>query len=388
MLNRQDIEIAQGDFNVGPVPTHMGEERVSQTSRMGAGDAGAAVDTKEVERFHREEDTSMTSDWIGLVRHDTVAPDARMHTDHLEIFATVFRAGSLAAAARVHRLDPSRVSRVIQMLETELGAPLFERSTRRLVPTEAGRLYHAEISPLLEGLKTAHQRIAELTDGEPTGELRVSAPVSFGLLNLVPWLPHFQARYPRVTVDLRLHDGPPALGPHGVEVALALGPLEDADWVASPLATLQPRLCASPAYIERHGRPRRPEDIARHAVLVLQMPGFDDVWRFRRGTAGAWREVRGRVVLRTSNALALKECALAGQGLIVQAEWIVGRELQEGRLVDLLPEWTVRTANFPNPAMWLLHPRAGYLPSKARAFIAFLREQFADGCPYSKPVKI
>ncbi len=297
-----------------------------------------------------------------------------MDTDHLQIFASVCRNGSLSAAARELKLDPSRVSRVIQTLEAELGVPLFQRTTRSVVLTDAGRIYQTEIAVALEALSTARARVADVQQ-VPAGELRISCPTSYGLLNVVPWLADFQARYPQITLDLRLTDAPPDLGPDGVDVAIALGPLRDSDAVASILAEMDTHLCASPAYLERYGTPTHPQEVAGHAALLLDMPGFDSTLRFRQRSADPWQEVPLRAVLRTSNALALRECALAGCGVTLQAGWIVDPDLRAGLLVDLFPGWTVRAANFSNPAMWLLHPARPYISQKIRVFIDFARDR-------------
>ena len=293
------------------------------------------------------------------------------------------RRGSFAAVARDRNVDPSSISRAIAGLEDELGVRLFQRTTRRLAPTGAGAAYFDRVEPLVEELERA--RLTAVDSAErPTGLLRIAAPVSFAELNLVPLLPALAARYPDLSLDLQLTDATLDLVGERIDVALRLGPKPQAGLVAHRLAPLVARVCASPAYLERHGHPAQPEDLGAHNCLLLDLQGFEDRWRFRdregQVTAVA---VRGR--LRTSNAVALKQCALAGMGIILQGRWIVGRELREGTLIDLFPEHEATAASFEAPAMWLIYPTRTYLPLKVRAFVQFLRAAFAGAPPWDTP---
>jgi DNA-binding transcriptional LysR family regulator len=303
-----------------------------------------------------------------------------METDHLKILSSVFQHSSLASAARDHGIDPSRVSRVVQMVETELGTPLFHRTTRTLSPTEAGQAFCIELPAILEALSSAHAK-AQDVHHEPSGVLKLSCPVSFGMLNVVPWLADFNKRHPRITLELSMHDGTPKLGHGGADVAIALGPLRDSDAVAMMIAEMVTYVCCSPAYLKKHGPMSTPDQLSGHSALVLDMPGFDDHWRYRKAGKGKWLEVPVTPTLRTSNALALKQAALDSMGVALLAEWICGRELNSGTLVNLYPDWQIQSATFSNPAMWLLHPAQAYIPKKVRSFIEFLKERFAYGCP-------
>ena len=214
--------------------------------------------------------------------------------------------------------------------------------------------------------------------------LRIAAPVSFAELNLVPLLPALARRYPDLSFDLVLTDAALDLVEERIDVALRLGPVAPTGLVALRLAPLVSRVCASPAYLERHGRPAAPGELERHSCLLLHMPGFDDRWRFR-DREGQVTSVRVRGRLRTSNAIALKQCALAGMGIILQGRWIVGRELRDGTLVDLFPDHEATAASFESPAMWLLYPSRAYLPLKVRVFVRALRAAFAGTPPWDTP---
>lgn len=325
-----------------------------------------------------------------------------MDVTALTLFVDVVRRGSFAAVARERGVDPSSVSRAVAALEAELGLRLFQRTTRRLAPTEAGAAYFARVEPLVEELDAARLQAADAAR-RPTGTLRVSAPVSFALLNLVPLLPAFAACYPEVAVDLVLADARLDLVEERLDAAVRLGTLPDLGLgdavVVRRLAPMVFRACASPTYLARRGRPAVPADLAAHDCLALDVVGFTDRWRFR-GPDGTPTTVRARGPLRTSNALALKAAALAGLGVIVQARWIVGRELRDGTLVDLFPDHAV-TAAAPGgePAAdrvagsatgddadgeasaWLVYPTRAYVPRKVRAFVDHVVRAFAAGPP-------
>lgn len=306
-----------------------------------------------------------------------------MDSATLATFVQVVQRGSFAAVARDRNVDPSSISRAIAGLEEELGVRLFQRTTRRLAPTGAGSAYFDRVEPLVEELERARLTAADSAE-RPTGVLRIAAPVSFAQLNLVPLLPGLAERYPELSFDLLLTDAALDLVGERIDVALRLGPRPPAGFVAHRLAPLMARACASPAYLERHGHPAQPDDLGGHNCLLLDLPGFEDCWRFRdRAGQVTAVDVRGR--LRTSNAVALKACALAGMGIILQGRWIVGRELRDGTLIDLFPEHEVTAASVEAPAMWLIYPTRSYLPLKVRVFVQFVRAAFRDDPPWDAP---
>ena len=308
-----------------------------------------------------------------------------MEIQHLRLFLEVFRRGSFAAVARDHNVDPSSISRTIAALERELGFSLFDRTTRRLAPTEAGEVYFHRVEPLIDDLAQA----AELAGGsakQPRGTLRILAPVSFSQLNIVPLLPEFMAAYPGVRLDLQLTDALLELVENRIDVAVRLGPLDDSSYLCRKLAPMRSRICASPAYLAERGRPARPEDLVEHACLLLDMPGFGNRWLYRsldpKGPEAGHVDVGGR--LNTSNAMTLKQLALDGAGVVLQGDWIVGRELLDGRLIDLFPDLEVTASYFDNAA-WTLRPARSHEPAKVRVFLDFLHQRFAAGPPWTRP---
>lgn len=303
-----------------------------------------------------------------------------MNTRALSLFVDVVRRGSFAAAARANRLDPSIVSRTIANLEVEVGVSLFQRTTRRLGMTDAGQAFFDRIEPLVADLAQAIE-LAAGGAAKPQGRLRVLSPVSFGLLNLVPLLPEWLQKHPGVHVDLRLNDALLDLIEERIDVALRLGPLPASSLLGRKLVSMWARVCASPAYLKAHGKPRTPAALAKHRCLLLDQPGFSaDRWHFRdRNGREDSVDVHGPV--RSSNAVALKRLALDGLGIVLQGDWIVGKELQAGTLVDLFPQHEVTASTFDN-AVWILQPPRPRVPLMVRAFVDHLLASFAVGPPW------
>ncbi|MGL4611766.1 MAG: LysR family transcriptional regulator [Trueperaceae bacterium] len=305
-----------------------------------------------------------------------------MDVNVLKTFVEVMRRGSFAAVARDNDLDPSSVSRIIAGLEDELGLRLFHRSTRKLSPTEAALVYFDRVEPLISELEGARLKAVDMSE-KPKGLLRIAAPVSFALLNIVPLLPEFAKLYPDLSFDLILEDHPLDLLEERLDVAIRLSSSVEKGLEALPLARMVSKVCASSAYLKKHGHPKEPSDLAQHACLLLQYPGFSDTWRFRKKNKVLAVNVHGR--LHTSNAVALKECALSGMGVILQASWIVGRELKEGTLVDIFPDYEVTAATFETLTAWLVYSGRTYLPLKVKVLIEFLQKRFSGGSPWDSP---
>ncbi|MEO1133138.1 MAG: LysR family transcriptional regulator, partial [Cyanobacteria bacterium J06639_1] len=282
-----------------------------------------------------------------------------MELSALEIFAEVMQRGSFAAVARDRQVDPSSISRAIATLESKLGVRLFQRSTRRLVPTEAGNAYFERVISIVDQLSRAGQIAADMSD-RPRGTLRVTAPVTFGQIAIVPLLPELAEMYPDLAIELLLADVTVDLLAERIDVALRLGSLSDSSFVAVHLCPMVSVVCAAPAYLEREGWPRSPQDLSHHNCLRFPMSGWVSQWHFRsEDGAIAIVPVSGRCTI--SNALALKQCALAGMGVTLLPTWIVTNELNTGILLDVFPEFDVTATEFDSSA-WLLYPSREYLP--------------------------
>jgi DNA-binding transcriptional LysR family regulator len=293
-----------------------------------------------------------------------------MEIDAVKIFLDVMRAGSFASVARLHGVDPSSISRTIVLLEEQLGFRLFQRTTRRLVATEPGNLYFERIQPLIDEIERARDEARDVV-AEPSGRLRITASVAFGTTCLVPLLPRFRSVHPELELDLLLSDTVLDLIAERVDLAIRLGPRLDTGFVGTQLMRTRYRVCASPSYVARAAKLRRPQDLAAHDCLLFPFPGYRTLWKFRDKRGGVVEvPVKGSIVI--SNALALLRAAQHGGGPVLLADWLVGASLKDGSLLDLFPGHDVSATDFETAA-WILYPSRAYMPRKLRAGIDFLK---------------
>ena len=307
----------------------------------------------------------------------------------MRLFVRSVALGSFSRAAVEAGVKASTVSRAIVALEADLGAALFNRSTRRLHLTEAGSTFLEHAQRIVEDGEEARAASASLNQS-PTGLLHINVPGAFGRRHVMPHLPAFLAEYPRLRVDATLTDATVDLIEAGADVAVRIGALADSSLIAKRLAPHRRVLCASQGYLARAGAVDRPEDLAAHACLATAVqPG--EAWYFRRagvgevgvGEVGAGEvgvdevlEVPARGPLRANDSEALMDAALAGLGVVLLATWLVGPELRAGRLVEVLPGWEAAIAPGPEPAIWGVYPPKRVVSPKVRVFLDFLERRF------------
>jgi DNA-binding transcriptional LysR family regulator len=297
-----------------------------------------------------------------------------MELSVLQTFVDVVKQGSFAAVARERNVDPSSVSRAIAGLEEELGIRLLQRTTRQLSPTEAGMMYFQRIQPLVEEMQQAID-VATDVSGQPKGTLRITASVSFGLKCIVPLLSDFRSMYPDLTIDLVLTDANVDLFAERIDLAIRLGLLADSTSIAQQLIQTRYFICASPQYLKQWGHPKIPSDIEKHNCLLFPLAGFRSKWRFRnRDREESEVFVRGHTII--SNAIALQQCAIAGMGLALLPNWLIGDDLRDGALVNVFPSYDVTATEF-STAAWLVYPSRAYVPLKVRVFIDFLKQSIS-----------
>ena len=296
-----------------------------------------------------------------------------MKIESLRLFVDVMRHGNFADAARDHGLAPSSVSRAIANLERELGARLFQRSTRKVAPTEAAALFYHRVYPAIREIEAAGEAARDSASGI-AGTLHVSAPAVFANNAIVPLLPGFAARYPELCVDLQISDRFVDLVEERIDVAVRLGTLQDSNLVARKLADMRFHVCASPDYLARRGEPRRPAELARHECLLFPRGGYDLDWLFRDDSGEVERiAIRGRYQI--ANSAAILSCAIAGMGLALLPDWLLRDSFAAGLLRPLFTGYRVTATDFDS-AVWLLYPSRAYLPQRTRAFIDYLGDNF------------
>jgi DNA-binding transcriptional LysR family regulator len=286
----------------------------------------------------------------------------------MAVFARVVAAGSLSAAARELGLSPALISRRLAALETRLGVRLINRTTRSLHLTEEGTSYYEACSRVLADVEEADAS-ASAGRVEPRGALRVALPASFGHLHVAPLVPRFAERYPRIQLALSLSDRNVNLIEEGYDLAVRIAHLEESSLSARRLAPNRRVVCASPEYLERHGTPRTPEDLARHNCLITNE--FSTSWDYKDpdGRAGSVR-VSGNYAC--DNWEVLREWAVAGLGIALKSTWDVHRLLAEGSLVEVCPGYAFHS----DVAIYAVYPSRRFLPAKTRVFIEFLAETF------------
>jgi DNA-binding transcriptional LysR family regulator len=297
--------------------------------------------------------------------------------DEMAAFVRILDKGGFAPAARDLGLTPSALSKLMARLEARLGVRLLARTTRRLSPTPEGEAYGARARDILALIEAA-EADAAAGRARPRGHLRVNTGTAFAKHRLVPALPDFFARYPEVTLDLRVTDRRVDPVAERADVLLRVGPLDDSSLVARKLAEGRRVICAAPAYLARRGAPRRPEDLLEHDCLVLHGLARLTAWPFRaEGAAGAagirTLPVRGRAT--TDSAEALRDMALAGLGIVRVTEFLVAGDLAAGRLVPLLGAEHVSEEV---PVWAVMAPGRQRMP-RVQAFVDFVAER-AGAC--------
>ncbi|KAF0864117.1 LysR family transcriptional regulator [Pseudomonas sp. LD120] len=284
----------------------------------------------------------------------------------MRTFCCIVESQGFSAAAERLGTVHSSVSRQLQHLETALGVRLIHRNTRRLSLTEAGEHYYAACVDILERIDSAALAVSHEQD-RPSGVLRISAPLVIGTLELANWLPAFQQRYPDVQIDLSCSDPFVDLIAERFDVALRIcGPLADSSLVARRLHVSPMVMVASSAYVQRMGLPRSAQDLASHQWLSYS--ASTNSWRLQPEQGEAVVFVPGPG-MRSDSITALYAAALAGVGIAAFTLATVQADLRAGRLVRILPEFTLGLRHY-----YALYPHARHLPAKVRAFVEFMAQ--------------
>ena len=282
----------------------------------------------------------------------------------MEVFVAAIDAGSFAKAADVLDLSAVMVGKHIRALETALGARLLERTTRRHALTEIGAAYLERCRDVLASVRTA-DGVAESLRALPQGTLRVTAPVAYGAHRLMPVIGQYMAAYPQVQVELNLNDRVVDLAEEGFDCGIRSGAAVEDRLIARPLARSRMFAVASPAFVARHGMPAHPSDLEALPLLAFAAWGPNHSWRFTRGDETVSVPVRGPLV--TNNGQALLTAALAGVGVIVQADPLLTPALDAGQVVHLLAGWDLPTRDVHIVRLPEARPSA-----KLRSFVDFV----------------
>lgn len=291
----------------------------------------------------------------------------------ISTFVAVAERGGFSAAARALGLSKSAVSKQIARLEERLGARLFNRTTRRLSLTEIGQAYFERCRRIIDEADEAEQAVTQL-HAEPRGTLRISAPVSFGILHVARVLPGFMARYPDLHVDMELNDRRVDVIEEGLDLAIRVGDMAASTLVARRLGPCRFVVVASPGYWAEHGRPMHPSDLARHNCLKYVLRPRPGEFQFSPRSAPDETiavTTQGRLV--SNNGDLLMTAALAGGGVYICPTFFCAAPLADGRLQRALDDYIL-----PETGIHAVWPPNRHLSAKVRAFVDYLVAAFGD----------
>jgi DNA-binding transcriptional LysR family regulator len=287
--------------------------------------------------------------------------------EDLEAFVAIVEKGSQTAAARHLQRSLQSISRSLATLEHSVGASLVRRTTRYSKITEAGRSFYARIKPALAEINEAKLEAGDAR-AEPTGRLRIGAPVLFAAAHVVPAIAAFTHRHPRIGVELKVSDRLVNLFEAGLDVAIRIRDMADSGLKARRIGEMRAVAFAAPSYLERHGRPMHPDDLARHQCVLLGLDGPAGSWTFRVG--GRRRIVRVQGRFRTNSTAATHEAVARGLGVGFTPLWQIRRLVDDGVVEVILEDF--ERAKIPIYALW---PAARRTPTKTRLFVDELAAQ-------------
>lgn len=278
----------------------------------------------------------------------------------LRAFRRIVELGSIARAADALDLSSAALSKQLRALEAQLGAVLIQRTTRRMSLTDTGRAYYAECCRLLDGFDTLEQSV-RAQSLQVTGRLRVNAPLSFALSTLAPLLARFMQRHPQLQIDLSMEDRLVDAVGQGFDVSIRLSAeLADSSLIARRLASLSQMLCASPAYLQQHGRPASVAALRDHALLNYSLAQADD-----------GLQAPGDARASVNNSLMLRELLVAGMGIGALPSFLAQPAIAQGQLEALaLQDWAEQPRH-----VYVVYPTQRHLQPKVRAFVDFLAEE-------------
>lgn len=290
----------------------------------------------------------------------------RSSTDLVDVlaFVRVAETGSFARAAERMGLSKPVLSRRVARLEEQLGARLLTRTARGAQPTDIGQAYYARAANILSELEAAEEVVAEAVT-QIAGPIRLTAPWSFGVSHLAPALAEFAEQHPKVELDIEFDDRTVDLAGGGYDVAVRIGRLADSALIARRIAPVRKHVMASPAYLEKHGRPLRPADLADHEILFYA----GEQWRFQ--VNGRWETLRLTPRLRSNNGDMLIAAAEAGLGLCLVPSFLGSSSLERGTLEAVLLDFPIEEGG-----LYAVMPPGRATTARVRALVDFLVSRF------------
>ena len=295
-----------------------------------------------------------------------------MDTDTLRLFVAAAERLNITAAGRDLGLAPAMASNRLAKLERHLGAELLHRTTRKISISQEGAAFLPYAREILAQVDAGRAALGEGTL-RPSGTLRFAAPSSFAQLHIIPLLPEFQSLFPDITLDLRLSDTRQDIIEGSYDLALRSAPLEDSSLLGRKLADDTRVLCASPSYIEAYGQPLTLEDLTTHRFLSWSTLAARKIIHVDGNTASL---DPAKMICRTilDDGTSQRLATLAGMGISINSLWSVAQDIDDGRLVRVLPDWRLHDQS----VLWLIYPKSNVLTPKVRCFMDFLIGRLDD----------
>ncbi len=287
----------------------------------------------------------------------------------MNLYCHIVDAGQLSIAADQLNLSKGAVSKQLAKLETHLGGRLLNRTTRRLTPTEAGIAFYERAKLILESVDEAECVVTGLT-AEPQGTLKINAPMSFGIQHMGKLLADYQNKYPKMKIDLTLHDRQIDLVEEGYDLALRIAKLKDSSLIARRLAPCHLVMCASPAYLQEHGEPKKPSDLKKHQCLLYAYSDSVKNWMFE-DKEGKKKQISVDGSLYANNGNLICNALINGMGIARLPTFIIGDAIRKGEAKIILDDWRPEPQNIS-----LLYPSSRHLSAKVRAFVDLAVEHF------------
>ncbi|NDI87516.1 LysR family transcriptional regulator [Undibacterium crateris] len=288
----------------------------------------------------------------------------------ISTFAEVAVRGSLSAAARAEGVAPAMISRRLDALEERLGVKLLQRTTRKIALTNEGSSFLEDCQRILSELEEAESSVAE-RNASASGVLTISAPAGFGRQHVAPLIPDFLQQHQQLKLTLSLNDRVVDLIGEGIDVAIRIAALSDSSLIGVKLADNKRVVVAAPSYLQRHGAPKTLDELSNHNCLAFSADGSQRGWTFRQSGKNVTIKVDGNMVCNDGEVL--HDWAISGQGLAWRSMWEVGAEIESGKLVSVLDEYTA-----PGNDIYAIFAQRRHLPLRIRAFVDYLRQAYSS----------
>ena len=291
-----------------------------------------------------------------------------MNIEHLRLFVRIANTHNISQAGHEQGLSPAVASSYINKLEKGLGIRLMHRTTRKVSLTEDGETFLPHAEDVLASIESAHTSVAA-GNNSPTGTLRITAPVSFGRMHLMPAMKAFMLAYPNLNIDCRFPDSLLDLVEGGFDIAIRNAQLKSSSLIARKLAPDHRLVCASPDYIAQFGEPQTPQELQLHQCIILS--GMDN-WQFSSLDETISVKVKGK--FKADNGEAIRDACIQGLGITINSSWSAYEYLQRGELIPILKDYPLLS----DTAIWAVYPSSRQLASKVRAFIDFFATAYGQ----------